>query len=166
MLDFKLLLPVVFFLFSFRGTQAQVPLESVELKTLKGTLVNFSDLSHRDSLVLVCFWSPSSDASINELNAINAQYNQWRNSTSFRFIPVCIAEGGTNQLRPVSNMNGWTFEVYADITGNLRKALNATSLPQSMILKKGKVIYQLSGYESGTEKYLLQKMNSLASGGQ
>ena len=44
------------------------------------------------------------------------------------------------------NENGWLFDVYADINGDLRKALKSNNLPQSMIIQGGKVIYEQSGY--------------------
>ena len=61
-------------------------------------------------------------------------------------------------------MNGWMFEVYSDPEGELRKALNSKNLPQAMIIKGDKVIYQQSGFEPGTEKYLFQKIQAISEG--
>ena len=58
-------------------------------------------------------------------------------------------------------MNGWQFDVYVDIKGDLRKALSSNNLPQAMIIKRGEVIYKQSGFEAGSENYLFQKIQAL-----
>jgi hypothetical protein len=58
-------------------------------------------------------------------------------------------------------MNGWTFEVYSDLYGDLRKSLNSNNFPQSMIVYKHEVIYQQSGWTEGSENYLIQRLLSI-----
>lgn len=75
---------------------------------------------------------------------------------------VSVDEGkAANRLRPVYNMNGWTFEAYTDLYGDLRKSLHSNNLPQSMIVYKNQIIYQQSGWTAGTENYLLQRLLSI-----
>jgi hypothetical protein len=146
--------------------QAQPSLENAQLKTLKGKLVSFNSETQKDSLVLVCFWASWSEASIQELNAINANYQQWKTIASFKLMAICIDEGkSANKIRPLVNMNGWLFDVYSDFNGDLRKELSSNNLPQALIMKRDRVLYQQSGFESGTENYLLQKMLSISRGG-
>jgi hypothetical protein len=155
----------VCFLSFFSFAQAQSSLATAQLKNLKGTLASFSSITQKDSLILVCFWATTSDASINELNAINAKYEKWRAAAAFRLLAVAVDEGkASNRVKAMVNMNEWKFDVFTDINGDLKKALNASDPPQAMIIQKGKVIYQQAGYESGTENYLFQKIQSLAAG--
>ena len=87
------------------------------------------------------------------------------NYVPFRFMAVSVDEGKlANRLRPIYNMNGWTFEVYSDIYGDLRKALHSNNLPQSMIVYKNEIIYQQSGWTAGTENYLFQKLLAINAG--
>jgi cytochrome c biogenesis protein CcmG/thiol:disulfide interchange protein DsbE len=145
--------------------RAQSSLASAQLKTLRGTIVSFSSATQKDSLVLVCFWATTSDVSITELNAINSKYEKWKGSLSFKLMAVAVDEGkDANRVRGMVNMNEWKFDVYTDIKGDLRSALNSNNLPQAMIIKNNKVIYQQSGYEAGTEDYLFQKMRTIAQG--
>lgn len=156
---------VLLLIFSVCYAHAQSPVYAAKLKTLHGTMVPFSSAMQKDSLILVCFWSTSSDMSINELNAINAEYEKWKGAVSFRLIAVSVDEGkDANKVRPTANMNEWKFDVYTDIDGDLRKALDSNNLPQAMIIKKDKVIYQQSGYEPGSEKYLFEKIKIIAAG--
>jgi hypothetical protein len=75
---------------------------------------------------------------------------------------VSIDEGKqANRLRPVYNQNGWTFEAYSDLYGDLRKSLHSNNLPQSVIVYKNEIVYEQSGWTAGTENYLIQKLLSM-----
>jgi hypothetical protein len=137
----------------------------LQLKNLHGKLVGFSTVAPSDSLTLVCFWSTSSEESIAELNAINANFQNWQKSVSFHLIAVAVDEGTVaNMVRPTVNMYEWKFAVFTDFSGELRRTLNQAALPESLILRKGKVLYQQSGYEAGSEKYLFEKLTNIAAG--
>src|SRR5450432_3007644 len=114
---------LIFCLVSFSfAASGQDSLQHAKIKSLQGKIAPFSVFAKKDSLFLFCFWSVSSDESIAELNSINAKLEQWQQLTSFRFMAVSIDEGkAANRLRPVYNQNGWTFEAYADLYGELRK---------------------------------------------
>jgi AhpC/TSA family protein len=147
---------------SFQTVLAQGSLESAQLKNLHGKIQTFSQITQKDTMVLICFWSTVSDPSIAELNAINQRYEQWQSGFKFRLMIVSIDDPKTaSKVRPMVNMNEWTFDVYTDINGDLKKALHADNLPESMILKNGKLVYQQSGYEAGSENYLFQKLLAL-----
>jgi len=82
-------------------------------------------------------------------------------------LAVCMDQGKeANRAKGISNMNEWKFEVLTDYTGGFQEATHASTLPYCIILKSGKQIYQQAGYELGTEKYLIQKLESLANGKQ
>jgi hypothetical protein len=132
------------------------------MKSLQGKIAPFSVFAKKDSLFLICFWSVSSDESITELNSINTNLEHWQSLLPFRFMAVSIDEGKqANRLRPVYNQNGWTFEAYSDLYGDLRKALHSNNLPQSMIVYKNEIVYEQSGWTAGTENYLIQKLLSM-----
>jgi hypothetical protein len=144
---------------------AQSDLSTAMLKPLRGNLVTFSSVTQKDSVVLVCFWASTSDISVDELNAINANYEKWKSSIHFKMLAVSVDEGkSVSRVRPTVNMNGWVFDVYTDINGDLQKALNSNNLPQSMIIKNGKVLYRQSGFQKGTENYLFQKIIAISEG--
>ncbi|HSZ87202.1 MAG TPA: hypothetical protein VK787_14310 [Puia sp.] len=138
---------------------AQITISSATLKPMRGAIAPFSSFTQKDSLILICFWSVNSDESVNELNAINTHYDNWKETVKFKLMAISIDEGKiANRVRPTAIGNGWTFNIFIDINGDLRKALSSSNLPQSFIIKNGKVVYQQSGYEAGTENYLFQKI--------
>jgi len=152
-------LPLVLFFFSAAG---QDSLQQARLKSLQGKIASFSTVAKKDSLFLICFWSVESEESITELNAINTNLEHWQSIVPFRFMAVSVDEGKTaNRFRPTYNMNGWTFEAYTDLYGDLRRALHSNNFPQSMILYKNEVVYEQSGWNSGTENYLIQRLASM-----
>jgi hypothetical protein len=132
------------------------------LKTLQGKIVPFSSVEKKDSLFLICFWSSTSEESITELNAFNVNLENWQKMKPFRFLAVSVDEGkAAGQLRPLYNQNGWTFEAFVDIYGDLRRALHSNNLPQSVIVYKNEVVYEQSGWSAGSENYLIQKIFSM-----
>lgn len=143
--------------------QTPLSLDSVQLKNLRGKIVTWSSVVPKNSVILVCFWSVNSDASVSEITAINAQYAKWNQLASFRLMAICVDEGNqSNRMRTTANMNGWTFDVYDDVNDDVRRILNAVNTPQSMVLKDGQVVYQQSGYQPGSEQYLFNKVLALS----
>jgi cytochrome c biogenesis protein CcmG, thiol:disulfide interchange protein DsbE len=150
-------------LFTASHTQAQDSLPQARLKSLRGTIAPFSTIQKGDSLFLICFWATTDDQSISQLNAINGNLERWKSIVPFRFLAVSIDEGKlANKIRPTVNMNEWiNFEVFNDLYGDLRRSLHSNNLPQSFIIKKGKIVYQQSGWSLGSEVYLFEKLQAV-----
>jgi len=162
---FTKLVATACFIFLCSVIKAQSSLPEAQIKTLRGAIIPFSSAIQKDSLILVCFWSTNSDMSITELNAINAKFEKWKTGLSFKLMAVAIDEGqSVSRVRGMVSANDWKFDVYIDINGELRNALKSNNLPQAVIIKNNKVIYQQSGYESGTEDYLYKRMRAIADG--
>jgi hypothetical protein len=153
----------IFFMVLISATVAgQDSIQVARLKSLQGKIAPFSVFAKKDSLFLICFWSAFSDESITELNIINANLGKWQELKSFRFMAVCVDEGkATSRMRPTYNMNGWTFESFWDLYGDLRRAMHSNNLPQSMIIYNNNIVYEQSGWTEGTENYLIQKLLSI-----
>jgi hypothetical protein len=144
------------------SVMSQDSIQVARLKSLKGIITPFSTIAKKDSIFLIYFWSTNSDLSIDALNAINANLEKWQSMRSFRFLAVCVDDAkSAGKVRPVYNMNSWTFEVYTDLYGDLRRALNSKNFPQSMIVYKNEVIYEQSGSATGSENYLIERIMSI-----
>jgi hypothetical protein len=144
------------------SVSAQDSLKTARIKSLQNKIESFAEFAKKDSLFLICFWSVNSEESIAELNAINSNLEHWQSLRPFRFMAISIDESkNANRMRPTYNMNGWTFESYSDLYGEVRKTLHSNNLPQSMILYKNQIVYEQSGWSTGTENYLIQHIVSL-----
>jgi hypothetical protein len=156
---------IIFLIGTCRGVQAQASLDSVQLRNVKGKMVSYAVVTRQSPLVMVCFWSVNSEVSIRELNAINVRYAKLKSPVPFVLLAICVDAGNLlNLMRHTAMDNIWSFDVYADINGDLQKALHFTNLPQSLILDKGEVVYQQSGFEPGSEDYLFSRIQLLAAG--
>ena len=145
------------------GARAQGSLDSLPLKNTKGKLVSLSSVTKQNPLVMVCFWSINNESSIRELTAISQQYARMKQPATFSLLAICVDEGNLqSRMRNVALQNEWVFDVYADVDGGLQQALHFSNPPQSMILEKGAVVYQQSGFESGSETYLFSKIQALS----
>jgi len=145
--------------------QSSATPDSIQLKTVKGKMVSYSSVTGGSQLLLICFWSVNSDASIDELNALNTQYAKLKKPLPFTLLGICIDEGNlVNRMRPMAQQNSWVFDVYADIDGGLQRQLHFTQPPQAFIVEKGQVVYVQSGFSSGSENYLLSKLRALTAG--
>ena len=157
---------VLSLLFISLTSTAQDSLQSARLKSLQGKIAPFSVFAKKDSLFLICFWSANSEECITELNSINANLEKWQSLAPFRFMAVYVDDGKTSgKMRQTYNMNGWTFDSFWDLYGDLRRVLHSNNLPQSMIIYKNRVIYEQSGWTDGTENYLIERMVSLKKNG-
>ncbi len=152
----KLLL--CFLLFSLAAS-AQDSLQYARLKSLQNKTGSFKEFAKKDSLFLICFWSVNSEESIAELNSLNANLENWKSMKPFHFMAISVDENkNANRMRPTYNMNGWTFDSYADQFGDIRRSLHSNNLPQSMIVYKNQIIYQQTGWSPGAENYLIQRI--------
>ena len=155
---------ILFFSFVLLVTavSGQDSLQQARLKSLQGKIAPFSVFAKKDSLFLICFWSVNSEESITELNSINANLANWQSMKPFRFFAICVDEGKLmSRMRPTYNMNGWTFDSYSDLYGDLRRSLHSNNLPQGMIVYKNEIIYQQTGWTAGSENYLIQQLMSI-----
>ena len=151
-------------LFSCIGTKAfaQDSLAEARLKSLRGVIAPFSTIEKKDSVFLICFWSTENEQSVDQLNAMKSMVAKPDAPAFYRFLAVSVDVGKyANKLRPMVNMNEWTFEVYGDLYGDLRRSLHSENLPQSFILKNGKILYQQSGWNAGSEKFLFEKLEEI-----
>jgi len=147
------------------SAKAQDALDSVQLRNMKGKMVSYASVRGGMPLVLVCFWSINSEASIRELTAISQQYAKLKKPLAFTLLALCVDQGNLlSHMRNTSLENDWAFDVYADVNGDLQKAFHYTNPPLSLIVNKGEVVYQQSGFEPGSEHYLFSRMQSLAAG--
>ncbi|MDO6433368.1 redoxin domain-containing protein [Flavitalea sp. BT771] len=147
------------------GVRAQDALDSVQLRNVKGKTVSYASVKGGMSLVLVCFWSVNSEVSIREVTAISQQWARMKHPVHFTVLALCVDQGNLlSHMRNTAFQNDWAFEVYGDVNGDLQRAFHYTNPPLSLIVDKGEVVYQQSGFEPGTEQYLFSRIQSLAAG--
>ncbi len=149
-------------LFAFATLDAQTVLPEVSIKTLDGKTVNVQDLGKRGKPVVLSFWATWCSPCKKELDAISEVYEDWQKKYNVDLIAITIDDArALAKVKPLVETKGWTFEIMSDVNGDLKRALNFPSVPQTYLLdKNGKIVYSHSGYlpgdEDGLEKHIAE----------
>ncbi len=148
-----------FFLLSFACSvvvSAQGSLPDVNIKSLDGKTVNTQDLGKRGKIVVLSFWATWCSPCKKELDAISEVYEDWQKKYNMDLVAITIDDArALSKVKPMVETKGWTFEVLSDVNGDLKRALNFPSVPQTFLInQEGKIVYSHSGYLPGDEEEL------------
>jgi peroxiredoxin len=150
-------------LFAFANIQAQTDLPEVMIKTLDGKTINAQDLGKRGKPVVISFWATWCSPCKKELDTVNEVYEEWQKKYNFDLIAITIDDArAVTKVKPMVETKGWSFEILSDVNGDLKRALNFPSVPQTYLLdKNGKIVYSHSGYVPGDEEELEKQIAAL-----
>jgi len=147
-------------IFSFHAKSQDV-LPEIVLKSLSGENVQVNEIG-KDSVVIVSFWATWCVPCIKELNAINDVYFDWQEETNVKLIAISVDDSRTNsRVKPLVNGKGWEYQILLDPNQELKRAMNIASVPYTIIVKNGIIVYKHTGYTSGGEYELYEKILEL-----
>lgn len=143
--------------FSFLGAQeSQFP--EMTLPDLNGNRVNLKELSS-EKTIAIAFWATWCGPCMLELNAINDKLNDWNDEADFKFYAISIDDAKTvNRVRSLVNGRGWEFDVLLDTNSELKRLLNFSTPPFTVIVKDGNILYRHLGYQPGVEEKMFDKI--------
>ena len=126
---------------------------SVEVKTLRGKTVNIQDYVGNDKLTVMSFWATWCSPCKRELDAIADIYPDWQEEYNVEVLAITIDDTRTLAKVPaLIETKGWEYTILADVKGELKKALNFQTIPQTFLVnQKGEIVYTHSGYNPGDE---------------
>ena len=134
------------------------------------TLQNFENKSIEinslidNNLVVLSFWATWCLPCINELNDISEVYEDWQNETNVKLIAVSIDDNRTiSRVKPMVNSNAWEYEILFDKNQDLKRALQITNIPYTLIIQNGEIVFQHAGYSLGNEELLYDKIKEFSS---
>lgn len=129
------------------------------LKTLNGEITNLQDITSRNELIIVSLWATWCAPCKNELDAINEVYEDWQEETNVVLYAVSVDDSRTvKRVKPLINGKDWGFEVLLDTNNDLKRALGSTTIPLTLIIKNGEIVYRHSGYVPGSEEDLFAEI--------
>ena len=158
----RYLLVLVYFL-CYNTAFSQTTIPNTNVTTLDGKSVKIQDEISKDKITILSFWASWCMPCINELDAISEVYENWQETVDVELIAISTDNARTlKRVRPMINGKGWPYKILLDKNQELKRALNISTIPQTIILKNSKIIYIHSGYSPGIENefYEIIKENS------
>lgn len=152
------------FLFISGGIFGQNNLPDVKIKTLEGKTVNLDDIVSKDKITVINFWATWCNPCKKELDTIKDLYEEWQEEYDVEIIAISIDNAGTlRKVKPMVGQRGWKYSVYTDEEGDLMRALNFQTIPQTFLLDKDKnIVYSHNGYVAGDEEDLEDEIRKIA----
>ena len=137
-------------------------LPNVQLKDINGKTVETSKLSNDGKPILICFWATWCAPCINELDAIKEKYEAWQSELNIEVIAVSIDDTRTQKrIKPLVKGKGWKYEILLDTNQDMKRALSIATVPYTVAVKNGKIIYINNGYTEGAEDEMFEKLKVL-----
>ena len=144
-------------------SNAQDYLPNLKLPTLDGNDVLIQDISKDDQLVVISLWATWCVPCKNELDAINEVYDDWTSETNVKLYAISVDDSRTvKRVKPLVNGKGWEFDVLLDTNSDLKRQLNAPTIPVTLLVKNNKILFRHSGYNPGSEDELFEKIKEFS----
>jgi len=147
------------FLLTLTSAYAQSEFPSINVKDLSGQTINTKDLLKDDRVKVISLWATWCVPCLKELDAINEVYEDWQDETGVELIAISVDDSRTvNRVRPMINGKDWDYEILLDTNNDLKRALGASTVPLTLIVKDNKIVHRHSGYSPGAEFELYEKI--------
>jgi thiol-disulfide isomerase/thioredoxin len=141
---------------------AQRQLPNTSLKTLSGANTTLSEIAAENELIVVSLWATWCVPCKNELDAVADVYDDWVSETGVKYFAVSIDDSRTaKRVKPMINGKGWEFEILLDENSDLKRAFGVSTVPYTVIIKSGEIVYKHTGYTPGFEDELYNRIVAL-----
>jgi peroxiredoxin len=147
------------------SAQSGQTMPSVSLKDIEGKTINTADYSKNGKITIVTFWATWCTPCKKELMNINDNMlDDWKSKYGVELVAVSTDNAkNVMKVKPYVDGMGWDFDCLLDVNEDLRRAVNAPSVPFTILLDRaGKIVYSHFGYIEGDEYMLEEKIKSVA----
>lgn len=153
---------LILLLYTFTAV-AQSSVPAVNLKSINGRVIPLNTVTETDSIVVISFWATWCVPCINELDAIHEKMAENENNNLFRLVAISTDEARTvHRVKPMAKSKDWGFDIFLDESNEVKRAFGVSNIPFILIVRKGKIVYQHSGYIPGDEDILFDKAKKLS----
>lgn len=153
----------IFFLLIVNFAIAQSKLPNLSISKLNNEKINLNEAySEKDKVYVFSFWATWCAPCIEELNAFNEVYEEWKKDLNLEIIAVSTDDSRTQKrVKPLLNGKGWDFEVLLDTNQDLKRALGIINIPYTIVVKNGEIVHIQNGFTPGAEDELHAKLLEL-----
>jgi cytochrome c biogenesis protein CcmG/thiol:disulfide interchange protein DsbE len=148
------------------GEASGIP--DAELETLTGSEVELDEQLADDKYTIISFWATWCKPCKKELSNLNYLMPEWKKQFDVELLAISLDNAQTSRkVESYVNGKGWQFDVLLDPNNNTKRKLNFNAIPYSIIVdKEGKIIYKHSGYKSGDEYEMKDKLKEVQMSGE
>jgi thiol-disulfide isomerase/thioredoxin len=126
---------------------------------MDGKKINFQNAADTDNVTIVSLWATWCVPCLKELDAISEVWDEWQDETSVELIAISVDDSRTvKRVKPLINGKGWDYTILLDTNNDLKRALGASTVPLTLLVKNNKIVYRHSGYSPGSEFELYEKV--------
>jgi thiol-disulfide isomerase/thioredoxin len=137
----------------------QDALPSISLTTIDGDTTTLTKAAENDGPVVISLWATWCVPCLKELDAISDVYEDWQDETNVKLIAISVDDSRTvKRVKPLINGKGWDYTILLDTNNDVKRALGAATVPLTLVVKDGKIVYRHSGYSPGSENELYEKI--------
>lgn len=142
---------------------AQNDLPNINLTSIEGKTLELKNATNKEGVTIISLWATWCVPCLKELDAINDLYDEWQEETGVELLAVSVDDSRTvKRVKSMVNGKDWDYEVLLDTNSDLKRALNASSIPLTILVKDNKIVYEHSGYSPGAELELYKKIKELS----
>jgi thiol-disulfide isomerase/thioredoxin len=130
------------------------PLPTTKVRSIDGKPIAFNQVVTPGKVTIISFWATWCIPCKKEIKAIQGKLPAWQRETpDLEFAAVSIDDArALAQVKTFTKTQGWTWPVYLDPNSDLKRSLNFSNVPFTIIVdKNGNVAYMHTGYEDGGE---------------
>ena len=142
---------------------AQSDLPNITIKNVNNENVNLNDtFNEMDKIYVFSFWATWCSPCIQELDAYNDVYQEWKANINFEIIAISIDDSKTQKrVKPLINGKAWDFKVLIDTNQELKRTLGVINVPYTFVVKNKKIVYIQNGYSPANEKEMHETLKAL-----
>lgn len=149
----KLFFITLMIISNYGFSQKNIP--NTQLKSNTGKLIDLREFSNNKTVVLL-FWATWCVPCINEMNAINEVYSEWREETNLVILAITVDDYRTvSRVMPLVRGYNWDYEILFDTNQELKRSLNVLNIPYQIAIHNGSIFYRHTGYIHGQENILI-----------
>jgi cytochrome c biogenesis protein CcmG, thiol:disulfide interchange protein DsbE len=139
---------------------AQPKIPEMELRTVDGIKISSATMFESGQPSVVIFWNSYNNRCCDNIENMQSVWLNQLKDKGVKLIAICVdCNGNWNYVKPFVNGKAWEFDIYIDLNGDFKRAMGITDAPYTVLLDKNqKVVCRSSGYCSGNEEFVCQKI--------
>ncbi len=144
--------------------QTSRALPNTQVRDITGKAIPFNKAFEPGKVTIVSFWATWCIPCKQEIKAIKGKLADWKKEADINYATVSIDDArALAMVKTYTKTQGWDFPIYLDPNSDLKRSLNFSNVPFTIIIdKEGKIAHMHTGYEEGGEEEIFAIAKKLA----